>query len=360
MSKQTTELQTTAMSSTTNVATPKRSGKQLSTEQRATIVGMKLGGAKARQIADLLELPLSTVYTVLSTCEARKSAAPQNRSGRPKALQPRDSRSLVRILKKDRRASLNDITNQSPAKVHCNTVRKALHDEGFHSRVAVKKPFLTAAHRRKRLDFAKKHKDWTVEDWNRVLWTDESTFEIGLNSRVVLVWRTAEEKYSGTCLTPSFKSGRTSVMIWGGFAHKKKSKLVIMPPRRRTAADFVELVYDAALLDILGEVSGGILMEDGAPVHRSNAPKEWRALRLIEKLNWPANSPDLNPIENVWKLMKDALQRRPTIPRNVEEMQKALLEEWERIDEEKLAALVARMPERIAAVLKAKGGSTRW
>jgi hypothetical protein len=48
----------------------------------------------------------------------------------------------------------------------------------------------------------------------------------------------------------------------------------------------------------MGKILYGILMEDGASVHRNRAPKEWRKLRLIEKLDWPANSPDLNPLKN--------------------------------------------------------------
>ncbi|KAI9912600.1 hypothetical protein PsorP6_006570 [Peronosclerospora sorghi] len=116
----------------------------------------------------------------------------------------------------------------------------------------------------------------------------------------------------------------TSVMVWGSFAGSKKSKLVFMPPGRGTAADFVEIVYDGALNDLLGEVPGGILMEDGYPAHRSKAPQKWRELRNVEKMTWPANFPDLNPIENVWKLMKDAIQRRKTSPKNVNEMHQAL------------------------------------
>ncbi|KAI9921608.1 hypothetical protein PsorP6_002329 [Peronosclerospora sorghi] len=119
-------------------------------------------------------------------------------------------------------------------------------------------------------------------------------------------------------------------MVWGASAGSKKSKLVFMPPGRRTAVAFVEIVYDGALNDFLGE------------------------------LTWPANSPDLNPIENVWKLIKDAIQRRKTLLKNVNLMQQALKEAWKHIDEERLAALADSMPENIAAVIQNKGGYTRW
>jgi hypothetical protein len=70
-------------------------------------------------------------------------------------------------------------------------------------------------------------------------------------------------------------------MIWGGFTGEHKSKLVFMPRNRRKATDFVELIYDSQLLHFMGKVSCGILIEDGALVHCSRAPKEWRKLCLI-------------------------------------------------------------------------------
>ena len=100
-------------------------------------------------------------------------------------------------------------------------------------------------------------------------------------------------------------------------------------------------------------------MEDGAPVHRSIAPKEWRQARSLEKLVWPAQSPDLNPIENMWKILKDEVQIKHH-PKSADEMKAALQLAWQAVPGDKLEALVESMPERIAAVLAAKGGSTRW
>ena len=88
-------------------------------------------------------------------------------------------------------------------------------------------------------------------------------------------------------------------MIWGAFAGGQKSQLVFMPKDRRSGKDFVEVIYNVQLLPFMSRVPHGLLMEDGAPVHRSKVCEEWRQAHLLEKLDWPANSPDLIPIENL-------------------------------------------------------------
>ena len=170
----------------------------------------------------------------------------------------------------------------------------------------------------------------------------------------------AYERYSPNCIVPTYKSGQTSLMIWSGFSGEHRSELVFMPRNRRKATAFVELVYDSQLLQFMVKVSCGVLMEDGAPMHHSRAPEEWRKLRLIEKLDWPANSPDLNPIENVWKLLKNVVQHGQTCPRNLEELKMTLQREWRSISSVRLCNLFHSMPARLQLVIGTKKGHTRW
>jgi hypothetical protein len=97
-------------------------------------------------------------------------------------------------------------------------VRRTLHSQGIIACVALKKPLLNEKHWKQRLDFAKAHQHWIAKQWERIVWTDESTFEIGKNFCCVYVWRTEFERHHSECLAPTFKSGRTFVMIWGTFA----------------------------------------------------------------------------------------------------------------------------------------------
>ena len=208
-----------------------------------------------------------------------------------------------------------------------------------------------------RLAFAQKYCGWTIKEWERVVWTDESTFEVGKSSRQVHVWKNAYERYSSSCIV---QSGRTSLMIWGAFAGGQKSQLVFMPKDRHSAKDFVEVVYNVELLHFMSRVPQGLLMEDGTPVHHSKVCEEWRQTNLLEKLDWPANSPDLYPIENLWKILKDAVQHGPICPKILDDLKVVIEREWRLINGTKLLQLCHSMPSRLQAVIEANGGHTRW
>src|SRR5690348_1354062 len=105
--------------------------------------------------------------------------------------------------------------------------------------------------------------------------------------------------------------------------------------------------------------SSCVFMEDGAPIHTAKYNKAWRQNKGIESIKWPAQSPDLNPIENIWQQLKTAVEKRG--PKNKEQLLIVLQEEWEKLrDKKSLRTLVKSMRRRVRAVIEANGMPTKY
>ncbi|VDB89448.1 Bgt-51220 [Blumeria graminis f. sp. tritici] len=107
------------------------------------------------------------------------------------------------------------------------------------------------------------------------------------------------------------------------------------------------------------------VMQDNAPAHTAGSTMEDMRQRLIQPIFWPANSPDLNPIEAVWNRMKDYIQRRhPNLgcgkQRTRDSFLKIVKEAWDSVSSEDLVRLTQSMPARCQAVIDADGGLTRY
>ena len=133
------------------------------------------------------------------------------------------------LSKRNRRLTAPDILREiNPilnSLIGITTVKNRLHEAGLYGRVALKKPFLKKANKQKRLNWAREHKDWTVEQWEKVLWSDESKFESFSSKRKVFVRRFSNERVSEQCLVPTVKHGGGSVTVWGCFGKNKIGKL---------------------------------------------------------------------------------------------------------------------------------------
>ena len=197
-----------------------------------------------------------------------------------------------------------------------------------------------------------------------MIWSDESSFEIGKNLRQFRLWQLRPYKrYAWDCIAPTFRSGRTLVMVWGAFTNFDKCPLVIMPLDNRTTSNFVTIAFEAILsrFKLLHDHPQQLkLMEGGALVHCSSFLFKGRQAHGMAQLIWHANSPNLNPIENLWKIVKDLLRHRPR-PKIKEEMEKKPIQStWYTTSLEQLQTLIRTMHDRMQAVILARGGSTRW
>ena len=107
-----------------------------------------------------------------------------------------------------------------------STVKRRLQMAGLNDRLPGKKPLLRRVNKMKRLRWAKEHKNWTMEEWQKVFWTDESKFEIFGSRRRIYVRRRVAEKLAAACIVPTVKHGGGSVMIWGCFEGSTAGNLI--------------------------------------------------------------------------------------------------------------------------------------
>ncbi len=238
---------------------------------------------------------------------------------------------------------------------------ESVHQESPRSDVFRKratKPLLNQRQRQKHLTWAVEKKNWTVAQWSKVLFSDESKFSISFGNQGPRVWRKSGEAQNPCCLKSSVKFPQ-SVMIWAAMSSAGVGPLCFL--KSTVNAAIYQEILEHFMLPSADKLYGDadfIFQQDLAPAHTAKGTKSWFNDHGVTVLDWPANSPDLNPIENLWRIVKRKM--RDTRPNNADDLKATVKETWASIPPQQCHKLITSMPRRIEAVIKAKGAPTKY
>jgi transposase len=187
-------------------------------EKRAQVAALKNQGVSNQEIAVATGLSVSGIQKINRTVKQTNSFKDRPRSGRPRKLSDRNNRTIVRMLKKKETQTATTISKALKSshniEVSRFTVARALKSHGYACRIKKKKPKLTERHKKARLAFAKKYESWTSDDWKKVVWSDESKFNLLNSDGKEYYWTDRPDEITEEGITPTLKFGGGGVMVW--------------------------------------------------------------------------------------------------------------------------------------------------
>ena len=338
--------------------------KAISSTQYSQVISLLQNKYSCRYIAAKTGLGKSTVHEISKALNVDKE---NQVGGYPHKLSTCDQHIIIRQIttgKLDNAVQAAKFINPTLSNpVNPQTIRNMLRKNNLHSKVKTKHPLLKQKHRNDRLNFALVHKDWSVNDWKRVLWTDETKINrIGSDGRVY-TWEERGKALSDRTTIPTVKhGGGGNIMVWGCMGWNGVGKLVEVQGKM-DADQYCDILDDGVMesfekLEI--EEEERIFQQDNDPKHTSKKGQNWFKDCNVQVLLWPAQSPDLNPIEHLQVHLKNQLNGYESPPKRVFELWARLEVEWDKISPEVCQRLIESMPRWLEAVIKAKGGHTKY
>ena len=159
--------------------------------------------------------------------------------------------------------------------VSVDTVKRRLHAAGLVSRVSARRPKLSLAHRAARRRWSARHSRWTQLQWSRVLFSDESKFNLLTSDRRIRVWRRRGERFNEDCIQQVAPHGGGSVMVWGGFSAQHRTPLYHIQGNL-TGLRYRNEILRPLALPLLRRIGPqAILQDDNAPVHRARVVRDF-------------------------------------------------------------------------------------
>jgi hypothetical protein len=259
------------------------------------------------------------------------------------------------------RLSLKEIANRvklylPQTDVSSETIRRILIDLKIRFLPPIESFPLTEIQKENRLEFAKQHLSGAT-DWNKAMFVDESSFYLDQNSR--WLWRKrGDHRPEVTCFKSKFPK---HLMMFGGISRLVKTPLILVEGNIDAIEYIDQCIDNSGLIPEMNEAYGinkWFLVQDGAICHKAGVTMDYLTTycHVLEK--WPSGSPDLNPIENLWAIVKNDVEEAH--PETLEDLKNAAFQSWESIEQITIDNLINSMTIRLNICVDRKGDRTDY
>jgi hypothetical protein len=271
---------------------------------------------------------------------------------------------------------------ESGLEVKADTLARKLRDKRWYARRMQRKTWLDPTVLRKRYRWCLLRKKWERQQWQKVVYDDETTLNSASGGRPPLARRPPgnDVALNPRYIEPTFPYGRFSKPAYAAITFGAHTPLVFFrkrgederkSPKDKLGVDTAQFVHEAlesCLVPFIHSLPRSAadhpVIDDNAKIHTSRLANACRQAHGITRIPLPPSSPDLNPIENVWAQLKTRVRTRMRDPstraRTEEEFMALAQREWEGLDWEAIYLMLDRMTERVKAVISARGGPTKY
>lgn len=337
-------------------------GPHITPNQREQIKFLRDQGLSFKKIADQMNISPNACKQAIKHLERTGSSINMPRLPRKRKSTPQMDRIIHRLSEANRFKTAvqihKELKDRSGFDLSVRTVRRRLNEFGLMGHVSRKKPFVSLKNRKARLLFARRHLNWTSDQWRNVLFTDESKFNMFGSDGKVYIRRRPKEEFDPRCTKKTVKGNGGSVMVWAGFSRRGVGPIHHIPG----------IMDRYVFMDILNTVLlpysedhmplNWTYQQDNDPKHTSILVKKWFRDNKINVLEWPSQSPDLNPIETLWNDVEKVIKEEK--PTNKLQLIAVIKRAWQSIPVDRCERLIDSMPRRCAAVIKNFGYATGY
>ncbi len=323
---------------------------RLSREQCLRALGMLDADMNVSQVSRFFGCPRITIRNLVERYNQTGAVDDRPRAGRGRVTTPRQDRHIRLLHLRNRFRSASQTAQETPGihnpRISSSTVHRRLHEHQLRARRPVRGNPLTPVRRRNRYAWTHQRRNWNQQQWNSVLFSDESRFCIDHVDGRQRVWRRRGERFANCCVMEVNRWGGASVMVWAGISFRHRTPLVFIDGNL-TARRYIAEVLEPELIPFLEQHQDiALFQQDNARPHIAQETMDYLHAEGVAVIPWPAFSPDLSPIEHLWDQLGQRVYQRPNPPRTRQMLVQALEGEWEQIPQDHIRRLIRSMRQR--------------